>query len=476
MPITPAQTSTTLVVLDRDFFSSFGAMANTTYHFFVKPMNSFGSALQSYGIGNCAVSSFLPPGIPGTPTVVAGNSTANITIVAPATSSTNNSPSSYTVSAFDNSGNALDPAKTCTVTVPNTSCEISGLTNGTPYKFKSTATNSGGTSSTSALSSSATPTGPIAPTIASVSSSTTNGSYNVGDSISIQVTFSEAVTVSGTPQLTLETGSTDQVLNYASGSGTSSLTFTYTIQAGDTSSDLTYVATNSLALNGGTIKNSSSLDAVLTLPSPSASGSLAANKSLVIDTTLPTVSSFSSTTADGSYKEGAIINITATLSEVVTTAASITVTLDNGQTVVLTHSSENNTLTGSYTIGSGQSSSDLGISSYALTSAPTDVAGNVMTSTTMPAGNISGTRAIVVDTTLPTVTSFSSTTSDGAYKAGSTINITATLSEAVTTAASITVTLDNGKTVVLTHNAVNCSKWVKQHCWFQGNCCRYDST
>jgi hypothetical protein len=455
MPITPAQTSTTLVVLDRDFFSSFGAMANTTYHFFVKPMNSFGSALQSYGIGNCAVSSFLPPGIPGTPTVVAGNSTANITIVAPATSSTNNSPSSYTVSAFDNSGNALDPAKTCTVTVPNTSCEISGLTNGTPYKFKSTATNSGGTSSTSALSSSATPTGPIAPTIASVSSSTTNGSYNVGDSISIQVTFSEAVTVSGTPQLTLETGSTDQVLNYASGSGTSSLTFTYTIQAGDTSSDLTYVATNSLALNGGTIKNSSSLDAVLTLPSPSASGSLAANKSLVIDTTLPTVSSFSSTTADGSYKEGAIINITATLSEVVTTAASITVTLDNGQTVVLTHSSENNTLTGSYTIGSGQSSSDLGISSYALTSAPTDVAGNVMTSTTMPAGNISGTRAIVVDTTLPTVTSFSSTTSDGAYKAGSTINITATLSEAVTTAASITVTLDNGKTVVLTHNAVN---------------------
>jgi hypothetical protein len=455
MPITPAQTSTTLVVLDRNFFSSFGAMANTTYHFFVKPMNSFGSSLQSYGIGNCAVSSFLPPGIPGTPTVVAGNSSVNVTIVAPATSSSNNSPSSYTVSAFDNSGNLLDPAKTCTVTVPSTSCEITGLNNGTPYKFKSTATNPAGTSSASALSSSATPTGPIAPTIASVSSSTTNGSYNVGDSISIQVTFSEAVTVTGTPQLTLETGSTDQVLNYASGSGTSSLTFTYTIQAGDTSSDLTYVATNSLALNGGTIKNSSSLDAVLTLPSPSASGSLAANKSLVIDTTLPTVSSFSSTTADGSYKEGAIINITATLSEVVTTAASITVTLDNGQTVVLTHSSENNTLTGSYTIGSGQSSSDLGISSYALTSAPTDVAGNVMTSTTMPAGNISGTRAIVVDTTTPTVSSFSSTTSDGAYKAGSTINITATLSEAVTTAASITVTLDNGKTVVLTHNAVN---------------------
>jgi hypothetical protein len=455
MPITPAQTSTTLVVLDRNFFSSFGAMANTTYHFFVKPMNSFGSSLQSYGIGNCAVSSFLPPGIPGTPTVVAGNSSVNVTIVAPATSSSNNSPSSYTVSAFDNSGNLLDPAKTCTVTVPNTSCEISGLTNGTLYKFKSTATNSGGTSSASEFSSAATPAGPIAPTVTSVSSSTTNGNYNVGDSISIQVTFSEAVTVTGTPQLTLETGSTDQVLNYASGSGTSTLTFSYTIQAGDTTSDLTYKATDSLALNSGTIKSSSDLNAVLTLPSPTAAGSLGANKAIVVDTTLPTVTSFSSTTPDGAYKVGSTINITATLSEAVTTAASITVTLDNGQTVVLTHNSESDSLTGSYTIGSGQSSSDLGISSYALTSAPADLAGNIMTSTTLPAGNISGTRAIVVDTSVPTVSIFSSTTSDGAYKVGATINITATLSEAVTAAASITVTLDNGKTVVLTHNAVN---------------------
>jgi hypothetical protein len=452
MPITPAQTSTTLLQLDRNFFSSFGAVAGTRYYFFFKPVNAYGAALESKSIGNCDISSFVEPGPPGIPTVVAGDASATVTIAAP---TTGNSPSSYTVSAFDNSGNALDPAKTCTVTVPNTSCEITGLTNGTPYKFKSTATNSAGTSSASALSSAAIPTGAIAPTVTSVTSSTANGSYNVGDVISIQVTFNEAVTVSGTPQLTLETGSTDQILNYASGSGTSTLTFSYTIQAGDTSSDLTYVATSSLALNSGTIKSSSDLDAVLTLPSPTATGSLGANKDIVVDTTLPTVTSFSSTTPDGSYKAGSQIDITATLSEVVTTAASITVTLDNGQTVVLTHSSENNTLTGSYTIGSGQSSSDLGISSYALTSAPADLAGNIMTSTTMPAGNISGPRAIVVDTTLPTVTSFSSTTSDGAYKAGSTINITATLSEAVTAAASITVTLDNGKTVLLTHNAVN---------------------
>jgi len=45
------------------------------------------------------------------------------------------------------------------------------------------------------------------------------------------VTFSEAVTVTGTPQLTLETGATDRVVNYVSGSGTNTLTFNYTVQA-----------------------------------------------------------------------------------------------------------------------------------------------------------------------------------------------------------------------------------------------------
>ena len=455
MPITPAQTSTTLLQLDRNFFSSFGAVAGTRYYFFFKPVNASGAAAESKSLFNCVVTSLLPPGTPGTPTVVAGDASATVTIVAPGTSSSNNSPSTYTVSAFDNSGNALSPAKTCTVTVPSTSCAITGLTNGTPYKFKSTATNSNATSTLSAFSTAATPTGPVAPTITSVTSSTANGSYKAGQTVSIQVTFSEAVTVTGTPQLTLETGSPGQVVNYASGTGTSTLTFSYVIREGDTSSDLTYVATNSLALNSGTIKSSASLDAVLTLPSPAATGSLGANKAIVVDTTLPTVTGFSSTTVDGSYKAGASINITATLSEIVATAASITVTLSNSQTVVLTHNSETNTLTGSYTIGAGQSSADLGVSSYALTTAPVDIAGNAMTSTTMPAGNISGTQAIVVDTTLPTVSSFSSTTADGAYKVGATINITANLSEAVTAAASITVTLDNGKTVVLTHNAVN---------------------
>jgi hypothetical protein len=56
-----------------------------------------------------------------------------------------------------------------------------------------------------------------------------------------------------------------------------------------------------------------------------------------------------------------------------------------------------------------------------------------MTSTTVPSGssNIAGASAIVVDGVLPTVTAFSSSTADGTYAIGATVNISATTSEAI---------------------------------------------
>ena len=76
------------------------------------------------------------------------------------------------------------------------------------------------------------------------------------------------MTVTGTPQLTLETGDTDRDVDYASGSGSTTLTFTYTVQSGDTSSDLDYKATTSLGLNSGTIKDAAGNAATLTLATP----------------------------------------------------------------------------------------------------------------------------------------------------------------------------------------------------------------
>jgi len=127
------------------------------------------------------------------------------------------------------------------------------------------------------------------PEVTSVTSSVADGTYHAGDVIPVQVAFSEDVIVTGTPQLTLETGTTDRIADYASGSGSDTLTFNYTAQAGDLSGDLDYVATDSLALNGGTIQDAASNDAVLTLPEPGAAGSLAASKDIVIDTVVLTV-------------------------------------------------------------------------------------------------------------------------------------------------------------------------------------------
>ena len=71
-----------------------------------------------------------------------------------------------------------------------------------------------------------------APTVASVSTTKADGTYTVGEVIPITVTFDEAVAVTGTPLLTLETGTTDRNLNYASGTGTTTLSFSYTVQSG----------------------------------------------------------------------------------------------------------------------------------------------------------------------------------------------------------------------------------------------------
>ena len=67
--------------------------------------------------------------------------------------------------------------------------------------------------------------------------------------IPITVEFSKVVNVTGTPKLTLETGSSDAVVNYSSGTGTNTLTFNFTVASDHNTSDLDHVATSSLTLS-----------------------------------------------------------------------------------------------------------------------------------------------------------------------------------------------------------------------------------
>ncbi len=169
--------------------------------------------------------------------------------------------------------------------------------------------------------------------VSNVSASTANGTYKEGDTVNIQLTSNVNLFVTGTPRILLETGSTDQYATYASGTGTNTLVFTYTVQAGDTATDLDYVATTSLGLNSGTITDFAGASLVLTLPSPGATNSLGANKNIVIDTTSPAVTvSFSpsqqiyltggSLTISGACENGLAITISSSLFSTVTPSCS----------------------------------------------------------------------------------------------------------------------------------------------------------
>src|SRR5439155_623342 len=132
---------------------------------------------------------------------------------------------------------------------------------------------------------------------------------------------------------------------------------------GDVAADLDYVSTSALALNGGTIKDLAGNDAALALASPGAAGSLGANKDIVIDGVRPTVSSASSTTANGTYKIGDVIAVTVRFSEtvIVTGTPPLTLATAGGVNEVVSYTSGGGsaTLTFSYTVQAGDTSADL---------------------------------------------------------------------------------------------------------------------
>lgn len=106
---------------------------------------------------------------------------------------------------------------------------------------------------------------PPAPTVVSTALTSSQGMQdgwlNAGDQVTATVTMSEAVTVSGVPCLRLDIGGSLVLANYSSGSGSTDLTFVYTILAGD--NDSAGIRIRSLFLNGGTITGSAGQSASL---------------------------------------------------------------------------------------------------------------------------------------------------------------------------------------------------------------------
>jgi hypothetical protein len=121
---------------------------------------------------------------------------------------------------------------------------------------------------------------------------------------------------------------------------------------------------------------------------------------IVIDTIAPTLVGFSSSLANGTYGTGTVIPLTATLSEDVRAGGQIQVTLDTGALVTLRAATAGKILTGSYTVSPGEVTTDLDIISYQFTgNSVFDTAGNVMTSTALPAsgGRLATVKQLAID-------------------------------------------------------------------------------
>lgn len=288
---------------------------------------------------------------------------------------------------------------------------------------------------------------PTFPIITAVSSTTGNGTYKLGDVIPVTVTFNMPVLVTGTPQLQLETGATDRHADYISGNNTNTLTFNYTVQSGDLSADLDYKATTALQLNGGTIKSVAGLNAALTLAAPGAAGSLGANKALVVDGVVPTITSVS-VPVNGTYITGQVLQFTVNASEVITvntTGGSPTLALQIGTTTVqaaYVPGAPATAIQFRYTVANGDLDTDgINVSGLQLNGATMqDAAGNNLDRTLQ---SVAPTTAVLVDAVAPAVTSVD-IPANKLWKAGDVLNFVVHYSEAVTIAGgtpSIAVTI-----------------------------------
>ena len=273
------------------------------------------------------------------------------------------------------------------------------------------------------------------PTVVSVGSDTADGTYKSGDAIAIKIVFSEAVVVTGTPVLVLETGTTDQSINYTSGGGTNTLVFTYTVQDGDTSSDISYKSDTSLS---GTIKSGSGADAYLTLPTVSYPGSLDNAKAIAIDTSVPTITAL---IADAGTKE-----VKLTLSEAVSNTPDTTdfaVTVGGAAVTVssLTKSIDNDEIT--LTLPNYLLNNQSIYVSYTKNS----TASKQLSDGANVVASVSGQGVTLTnDATTPAVLSVTTSKSDGSYKASDTVDVSVQFSEVVAVTGTPTLTLETGAT------------------------------
>ena len=140
-----------------------------------------------------------------------------------------------------------------------------------------------------------------------------DGVYGIGDEIEVTVTFSEDVTVTGSPRIELDIGGSARAATYDSTSG-SKVVFSYTVATGDNDTDGIAIGANKVTLKGGAIKDADTIEANL---SHSALSTQSGHK---VDGIRPTITRApyfrgSSSNQDDVHSSGEIIPVAVEFSE-----------------------------------------------------------------------------------------------------------------------------------------------------------------
>jgi beta-glucanase (GH16 family)/Ca2+-binding RTX toxin-like protein len=294
-----------------------------------------------------------------------------------------------------------------------------------------------------------------APTIASIAESPGSGQVTTGGTVTLTVTFSEPIAVSGgTPSLALNDGGTATYLPGSSGG--SVLVFGYTAAAGQSTADLALAANNALILNGATIRDGAGNNAVLV----GANGYNFPGALVINPVAATVVSAVTASPANADLTVGGIVTLTVIFSASVTVAGGApTLQLNDNGSAAYVSGSGTNALVFSYTVAAGQNVTDLALAAsnaIALNGVTIrDAAGNKAVLTGANGANPTGT--LQIDTIAPMIVSITTLPGSGQVATGGTVTLTGTFSEAVTVAGGApTLQLnDNGSAAYVSGSGTN---------------------
>ena len=212
----------------------------------------------------------------------------------------------------------------------------------------------------------------------------TGDTYAVDETITLQVRFDEPVMVTGEPRLPIQVGPRPRnIVLYTSGSGTDTLTFSYTVRNGDTDDDGVSVDANALRLPAGAaIADVNGLTAAIE------HGALDDQPGHKVDAIAPGIESVAITSTpatDDAYLIDETIEVTVTFSEDIATDGTPTLDLmvgDGVRAAACAQGGAGTQLTCSYTVVANDFDPDgISVDENMLKGTITDMVGNPATLT-----------------------------------------------------------------------------------------------